>query len=115
MKKYFGGFGFKFGHNGFYHGPGDFSKNEKGGWYQRLKEFLSYSAETLKKMVQYISILFGSQDCPNLNPFNDFSYEITPEGRDFLKDGASSGVYHEYPEVLFVGTGFCFIVLQLFV
>lgn len=66
-------------------------------------------------MVQYIKYLFVDEDCPNLNPFNDFNYDISPEGRDFVKDGENSGVYQEYPEVLFVGTGFCFIVLQLFV
>lgn len=74
MIKHFGGFGFKFGHNGFYKGPGDYKKMEKGGWYQKLKEFLNNSTEKLKKMVSYVSILLGDNDCPNLNPFNDFSY-----------------------------------------
>lgn len=93
LKKFFGGFGFKFGHNAFYHGPGDHRLNEKGGWYQKLKEFLFFQGEKLKQMVLQIGFLFGQQDCPSLNPFNDFEYEITPEGRDFMKDGEKSGVY----------------------
>ena len=33
FSSYFGGFGFKFGHNGFFQGPGNPSVNEKKGWY----------------------------------------------------------------------------------
>ena len=45
----------------------------------------------------------------------DIEYTISDEGRDFVNDGANSGIYKEYPEVLSVSLGFCFIVLQLFV
>lgn len=44
-------------------------------------------------MVKYVFKLFGLEECPNLNPFDDFDYEISPEGRDFIKDGENSGVY----------------------
>ena len=42
------------------------------------------------------------EECPILNPLNDFDYQVTPEGRDFVKDGEHSGVYQKYPEVFFV-------------
>ena len=69
----------------------------------------------LKKFVDQMARMVVDEDCPIINPYNDFEYKISSEGRDFVKDGENSGIYHEYPEIFFVGSGFCFILLQLFV
>ena len=37
--------------------------------------------------------LLLDDECPALNPYNDFEYLVTPEGRDFVRDGEQSGVY----------------------
>lgn len=75
FRQYFGGFGFKFGHNGFFQGPGNPKVNEQGGWYQKLKEFFYYQRENLRKVIKYIEELFlEDEECPTLNPFNDFEY-----------------------------------------
>lgn len=52
-----------------------------------------YQVQNLAKIINYIQQLLLDEECPQLNPFNDFEYQVTPEGRDFVKDGEYSGVY----------------------
>lgn len=92
-ENFFGGFGFKFGHSGFFQGPGNYRIYEKGGWYEKLKAFLFSSKETLKKYFNILKGLIEDGDCSRLNPFEDFKYEVSDDGRDFVKDGENSGIY----------------------
>ena len=80
-----------------------------------MKEAFYYATNKVKHFTLKSFHFFTGQTHEDISINADIEYRVSQEGRDFVKDGENSGIYKEYPEVLSVSLGFCFIILQLFV